>query len=93
MKNNLYDNLNLELDNEEEIEELNISQVSVYVLHEHLISWLGNLPKMLSHYCQKMSERLYLKSPFCSKQEVYNVYLLKCKKEKMKPLSWSFSPN
>ncbi|XP_060843700.1 uncharacterized protein LOC132927277 [Rhopalosiphum padi] len=88
-KNNLQNNLNLEFDNEEEIEEP-IPRVSVSVRHNHLISWFGSLPKMPSHYCRKRSERLYLEGPFNSKQEVYDVYLLKCKEENMKPLSRSF---
>ncbi|XP_060859415.1 uncharacterized protein LOC132936667 [Metopolophium dirhodum] len=67
-----------------------IPRVSVSVRHNHLISWFGSLPKMPSHYCRKKSERLYLEGPFNSKQEVYDVYLLKCKEENMKPLSRSF---
>lgn len=52
---------------------------------KHLNDWIVSLPKMESHYCRNNSKRLYLEGPFNTKQEIYDLYLEKCKIDNVTP--------
>lgn len=53
----------------------------------HLQQWIDSLPKLESHYCRKDSKRLYLEGPFNTKQEIYELYKVKCKNDRIIPLT------
>jgi hypothetical protein len=44
----------------------------------NLVNFLDKLPKLPSHYCRKVTNKLYLEETFKTVSDVYNLYKKQC---------------
>lgn len=67
-----------------------VRRASISTRLQHNKVWFNTLSKMLSNYCRKKTNRLYLKGSFNCIQEVFNCYKQKCIEDELLPFSMCF---